>query len=160
MILVTVVQADVVRRGGVQTRRLRAVQGGAGSAQRVIQAVVGRVAGDPVRRGARVQALGVAAVGVRVKTTPDQGVGRHVAFAYERVTLEDLDAGCSSKNSGEKGRVIGTWCPGERRVQRQEPCVRGVAASAFNVPDRGAIVKRLDGKEPGNLLAMLVHVLQ
>lgn len=118
------------------------------------------MAGDSVGRGARVQTLGVATVGVRVKTTPDQGVGRHVAFTYERVTLENLDTGSSSKNRGEKGRMIGAWCPGEWRVQGQKPRVGGVAASAFDVPDRGAIVKRLDGKEPGNLLAMLVHVLQ
>lgn len=120
VVLVTVVEAQVVRRGAVQTCRLRTIQGGAGTAESVIEAVAGWMTGcHPVRRRCgRVQTLGVAAVRVRVETTSDQGVGRHIAFANERVTLQNLDTGRSSENSGEQRRMIRAGCPSERRIQR------------------------------------------
>ena len=162
VVLVSVVQTEVVRRSGVQTCRLRTVKSRTGATKGVIEAVVRRVStGDSVsRRGGRIKTLGVAAVRVRVKATPDQGVGRHVAFAYERVTLENLDARGSSQNRGEERRVIGTGCSSEGRVQGEEPRVRGVTTSAFDVPHCRAVVQSLDREEPGDLLAVLVHVLQ
>lgn len=117
--------------------------------------------GDSVgRRGRGIKALGVATVRVRVKATPDQGVGRHVALAYKCVTFENLDTRGSSQNRGEKRRMVGTGRSSEGRVQGKEPRVRGVAASAFDMPHSSAVVQRLDGKEPGDLLAVLVHILQ
>jgi len=48
-----------------------------------------------------------------VEATPYQGVGRHISFADERVTFENLDAGCSSQHGGEQGRMIGVGCSRE-----------------------------------------------
>lgn len=177
VILVAVVEAHSVHRLCVESRDRWTVQSGVGTAQGVIDAVVVPVAGDAVARwtgvvvvvGAGVgvgccrrwiHSLGITAVRVSVKATPHQGVGRHVAFAYERVTLEDLDAGGTSQNGGEQRRMIGTWGARERRVERQEARGGGVAVATLDVPHRGAVVQRLDGEEPRDLFAMLVDVLQ
>lgn len=162
MILVAIVQTEIVSRSCVQTGRLGAIQGGTRSAQSVIKTIVRLMTRrDPIRRRRRwLQTFRVAAVGISVKATPYQGVGRHVPFTNERMTLENFDAGRSSQHGSEQGWMIRAGRPRERRIQRQETRVRRIAVSTLNVSDRGAIVQRLDGEESRDLLAMLVDILQ
>lgn len=114
VVLVAVVEAHVVRWSSVEPGDGRTVESGAGAAESVIETsgLWGR--NGAVGVGTRgIETLGVAAVGVGVKTTPHEGIGSHVALADEGVALENFDASCSSENGGEQGRMIGTWCSGE-----------------------------------------------
>lgn len=167
VILVAVVQAHVVGRGGVESRARGAVvvEGSAGTAEGVIETAVrrmrsGRGTVRRDRRRRRIETLGVTAVRVSVEAASDEGVGRHVALADEGVALEDFDSGRSSEDRGEERRMIGTRCPRERRVEGQKSRGRRVAAGAFYVTHRGAVVQRLDRKESRDFLPMLVDVLE
>lgn len=138
-------------------RRRRPVRG----AHRAVYAV-GRRAAAVTDAAAAVRLFGVRRVGVRVETAPDQRVGGHLAFAYERVTLQHLDAGRAAQYGREQRRMVGVRGPGERRVQRQEPRLRRAAGllGHQHEPDGRAVVQRLDREESGDLLVVLVHVLQ
>jgi len=95
-----------------------------------------------------------------VEATPYQGVGRHVPFANERMTLENFDTGRSSQHGSEQGWMICAGRSRERRIQRQETRTGRVAVSTLDMSDRGAIVERLDGEKSRDLFAMLIDILQ
>lgn len=77
------------------------------------------------------------------------------------MTLEDFDAGRSSEDCGEQGRMIDVGVPRERGVQREEPLhlvARGPRHK--HVAHGSTVVERLDRKEPRYFLPVFVDVLE